>query len=263
VEQAFPVHRRKTPHTGSVLQPSGFSLAELLVVMGVVSVLAALLLPAVAQAKRKAHSTVCLNNQRQLATAFLLYCADYADTFPAPAASSDVGAQPEDWIWWQITREPGGQPVMRNAQGSVLAPYLGGYRSSQFRCPSDKDALARETAWKEQMNREFYTYSYSLNAHSEKGMASYISKGRCVVRLNKLAFVVNPSQKIMLAEEKGSPDDGPGDVFIDDGRWQPLGYPLTSRHGGSANVAFPDGHVDSVPRNFADGAHPEHFDPQL
>jgi prepilin-type processing-associated H-X9-DG protein len=78
---------------------------------------------------------------------------------------------------------------------------------------------------------------------------------------NKLPAVVNPSRKIMLAEEKGSPSDGPGDAFIDDGRWQPLGYPLTMRHQGKATVAFADGHVESAPREFADSSHPEHFDP--
>lgn len=232
-------------------------------VIGVISLLAALLLPALARTKGKAHAAVCLNNQRQLATAFLLYFPDYADAFPTGAASSDVGAHPEDWIWWQLQQTATGQPGMRNAEGSVLAPYLGGYRSSYFRCPADKDALARETAWKQDMNRELYTYSYSLNAHSEKGMASFISKERCVIRLNKLGSVVNPSRKIMLAEEKGSPTDGPGDAFIDDGRWQPLGYPLTSRHTGKGNVAFADGHVETVPRSFAESDHPEHFDPQF
>ena len=240
----------------------GFTLVELLVVVSVMAILGALLLPALGRAKGKARATLCLGNQRQLAMAFHLYCGDHGDVFPTAAGSSAFGAQPEDWLWWQVQVTADGQAAMRSSGGSVLVPYLDGYRSSYFRCPADKDALAREAAWKQDMHRELYTYSYSLNAHSEQGMASFISKARCVIRLNKLGSVVNPSRKIMLAEEKGSPDDGPGDAFIDDGRWQPLGYPLTSRHAGRANVAFADGHVETVPRSFADGSHPEHFDPQ-
>jgi prepilin-type processing-associated H-X9-DG protein len=34
------------------------------------------------------------------------------------------------------------------------------------------------------------------------------------------------------------------------------------RHGGRANVTFADGHLERVPREFADSSHPEHFDPE-
>jgi prepilin-type processing-associated H-X9-DG protein/prepilin-type N-terminal cleavage/methylation domain-containing protein len=238
-----------------------FTLLELLVVLAVVAILAALLLPALSQAKGKARAVACLSNQRQLALAFLLYCEEHEDTFPTGAAAGAVSTQPEDWIWWQMQPSASGQPTMRDAHGSALAQYLGGYQSKHFRCPADRDALARELAWQQNMSQELYTYSYSLNAHSMGGMASYISQDRSMKFFNKLGAVVNPSHKIMLAEEKGSANDGPGSAFIDDGRWQPLGYPLTQRHAGRANVAFADGHVETVRREFADQDHPEHFDP--
>jgi prepilin-type processing-associated H-X9-DG protein/prepilin-type N-terminal cleavage/methylation domain-containing protein len=240
---------------------SAFTLVELLVALAVIALLAALLLPALTRAKAKAQSVVCANNLRQLGIAFMLYVDDNLDTFPTGAAASGLSAQPEDWIWWQFETGPTGRQTMRDSRGSALSPYLGGYRSSYFRCPIDKDALAREMTWKANRNKELYTYSYSLNAHSMQGMASYISKDRSQVFRSKINRVVTPSQKIMLAEEKGSPNDGPGTASIDDGRWQPLGYPLTMRHSGKANVTFADGHGQTVPRAFADIHHPEHFDP--
>ena len=190
----------------------------------------------------------------------MLYLDDNTDTFPAGAPAGAVGAQPEDWIWWQVESTKPGRTDMRAGSGSSLSPYLAGYHPSHFRCPRDKDALARERTWVE-THQEIYTYSYSLNAHSMYGMATYISKDRAQVFRSKLSVIVRPSQKIMLAEEKGSPSDGPGSAFIDDGRWQPLGYSLTTRHSGKANVTFADGHVEIVRPGFADIHHPEHFDP--
>ncbi len=251
----------RSPICPSGRSAAAFTLMELLVVVAILGVLVALLLPALARAKGKAHAAACVSNQGQLGLAFLLYCDEHEDVFPTGAAASTVSAQPEDWIWWQMQTGPAGQPTMRNAHGSALAPYLSGYRSTYFRCPADRDALARERAWQQNMSQELYTYSYSLNAHSMGGMASYISQDRSRKFFNKLGAVVNPSHKIMLAEEKGSAQDGPGSAFIDDGRWQPLGYPLTQRHAGKANVAFADGRVETVRREFADQDHPEHFDP--
>jgi prepilin-type N-terminal cleavage/methylation domain-containing protein/prepilin-type processing-associated H-X9-DG protein len=241
----------------------GFTLVELLVVVAIIAVLAALLLPVFSKAKSKARQTACLSNQRQLGWAFMMYLNDHDDTFPTGATKSELGAHPEDWIWWQVYPDTNGVPSMRDAGGSALAPYVGGYDSRLFRCPADSDALKREQLWKANPTEEQYTYSYSLNGFGMDGMASYISKDRTMFFLNKHSGIVRPSEKIMLAEEKGSVDNGDGTAVIDDGRWVPTGYPLTSRHAGKANVTFADGHVAAVHRDFADSTHPEHYDPSL
>src|SRR5262245_56475974 len=57
----------------------GFSLAELLVVIAVIAVLAALLVPVLAQARAEAKRTACLSNLRQIGQAQLLYAHDWDD----------------------------------------------------------------------------------------------------------------------------------------------------------------------------------------
>jgi prepilin-type N-terminal cleavage/methylation domain-containing protein len=62
---------------------AGFTLIELLVVIAIIAILAAILFPVFAKAREKARQTTCLNNQKQLATALLMYAQDHEEVLPS------------------------------------------------------------------------------------------------------------------------------------------------------------------------------------
>lgn len=81
---------------------SAFTLVELLIVIGIIAILAGLLLPALAQARREARRVQSLSNVRQINLGVLLYANDHADRMPV-AAPHELGGRrglvPEQDPW--------------------------------------------------------------------------------------------------------------------------------------------------------------------
>ena len=89
----------------------GFTLVELLVVIGIIALLISILLPSLNRAREQANATKCLNNMRQVGIAFMMYAGENKGLFPMGSRWDQ--AYREDWLWWQITAPPAGRSEER------------------------------------------------------------------------------------------------------------------------------------------------------
>ena len=71
---------------------TGFTLIELLVVIAIISILASLLLPALASAKAKGKQIACVSNLKQVGLAFTMFADDNGDRYPMIVATNEGGS---------------------------------------------------------------------------------------------------------------------------------------------------------------------------
>ncbi len=141
------MHTGRGSSTRSLRESAGFTLVELLVVIGIIAMLIAILLPMLTRARESARRTVCLANVRSLTQAALLYAGDNHNYLPE-AASANTPAEsqlcPRNQVapaWTEIDIDMYVLPSI----GGLLAAYLNSNGPRVWLCPSAPEDTFRIT----------------------------------------------------------------------------------------------------------------------
>jgi len=215
---------------------NGFTLTELLVVIAVIAILAAMLLPALSKSKGRTQSIACLNNLRQLSTCWQLYAGDYNDLM-VPNDNITGGAPGPSWCQ--------GTGILETNTTVIEAGLLFGYNRSTalYRCPADVSMVISLTGTQlSQLRNRSYNLSQSVNGAPTAWLSTHIPNFNKFSQISRpdpaqcLVFL-DENENTMLDTHFGMPTANYGNTNA----WWDM---PANRHGQGANLSFADSHAE-------------------
>src|SRR4051812_14150210 len=228
----LPEYRERSP---------GFTLVELLVVIGIIALLLGLLLPALSSARESSKAVTCLSNLRQIVSAASAYVTANEGRYPVAQWTSTDGGRVVSYAWDLTTVTEPGQPA-RVVPGLI---WGGGDLTRVQQCPS-YEGRSNTTA----DPYTGYNYNTSYIGHGQGEAVEAPARASAVRKPSETAIFGDGQYTAGANKYMRAPFPNPGDADFPSRFAGTQGF----RHRGKTNVAFCDGHAEALGRRYTDNA---------
>jgi prepilin-type N-terminal cleavage/methylation domain-containing protein/prepilin-type processing-associated H-X9-DG protein len=216
-------------------RPKAFTLIELLTVIAIIGILAALIIPTVGKVRQSAKSGQCLSNLRQMGMALHLYASENKGRFPRVKinASPTTGIVSDNVYWYSVVT-----PYIQRRQISAV--------SHVFRCPSE--------SFQVDPARVNSTVQYMISRAVERSGSTEDAGGKLRVGA-RVDEIPNPGRTFLLLDAWVDPTRNGGaanntliyrDIVTSISGTPDTSTTISYRHNAAVNALFVDGHTERV-----------------
>lgn len=211
----------------------GFTLVELLVVIGIIAVLVGILLPALSKARSSAKTLKCLSNLRQLGIATAMYAGEQKNYLPYPTTTLGEGL-----LWYNAL-----DPYLQVQEANDRSGVAGGRNYKRWKQCEVFESFPEGKGTGSQDATTEFSRTYKMNSMLRHNNPYSPARVTEVKRSSEFVYIGDGISLDITGEIPSQWENGQFSMEVNDST---EANPALRHSGGGANILFVDGHAQTV-----------------